>query len=154
MIENIRFTPNFTLHELLITQSRRFDAEQYNPPQHIVDNLRALSEHILQPLRDALGSPLTVNSGYRCPSLNRSINGARNSQHMSGHAADICDNLHGNRFLFEKIIELGLPFDQLIDEFGFRWVHISYDPARNRRQVLQAVKDASGKTVYVVPGGF
>jgi hypothetical protein len=39
----------------------------------------------------------------------------------------------------------------MIDEFGFRWVHVSYDPARNRRDVLQAVKDAKGKTIYIRP---
>jgi hypothetical protein len=151
MIDNIQFTPNFSLHELLLTQHRRFDQEQYNPPQQIVDNLRALCVNILQPLRDALGSPLKINSGYRCPSLNRSINGASGSQHMTGQAADIVDLTHGNEFLFKKIKELNLPFDQMIDEFGFRWVHISYDPKRNRKDILQAVKDAKGKTVYIRP---
>jgi len=151
MTPNIQFTPNFSLHELLLTQSRRFDEEQYNPPPEIVERLRALCVNVLQPLRDAVGAPIGINSGYRCPSLNRSVNGAKGSQHMSGHAADIVDHTHGNEFLFKKIKELNLPFDQMIDEFGFRWVHISYDPSRNRRQILQAVKDAAGKTVYVNP---
>ncbi len=151
MINNIQFTDNFSLHELLLTSHRRFDEEQYNPPVEIVENLRALVVNILQPLRDAMGTAISINSGYRCPSLNRSIGGARNSQHMTGHAADIVDFTNGNEFLFRKIKELELPFDQMIDEFGFRWVHISYDPTRNRRQILQAVKDAAGRTIYVTP---
>lgn len=153
MIQNIQFTANFSLHELLLTQNRNFDDEQYNPPPEIVEHLRALCVNILQPVRDAVGVSIHVNSGYRCPSLNRAIGGAANSQHMTGHAADIVDFTHGNEYLFKKIRELNLPFDQMIDEFGFRWVHISYDPARNRRQILQAVKDAAGRTVYVTPAG-
>jgi zinc D-Ala-D-Ala carboxypeptidase len=151
MTPNIQFTKNFSLHELLLTQNRNFDEEQYNPPQEVIENLRALCENVLQPLRDALGSAVSINSGYRCPSLNAAINGAKNSQHMTGQAADICDHTNGNPYLFKKIKELDLPFDQLIDEFGFRWVHVSYDPQRNRRAILQAIKDANGKTVYIHP---
>lgn len=149
MIKDRQFTKNFSLHEMLATDHRKFDAEQYNPPAEVVESLRLLAEHVLQPLRDAVGSPIRVNSGYRCPSLNKAIGGAKTSQHMSGQAADIIDLVHGNEFLFKKIKELKLPFDQLIDEFGFRWVHVSYDPARHRGDILQAQKDAKGKTHYV-----
>ncbi len=151
MTENIQFTANFSLYELLLTSHRRFDEEQYNPPAEVIENLRALCVNVLQPLRDALNSPVNLNSGYRCPSLNQAIGGARNSQHMTGHAADIIDLNNGNENLFKKIKQLNLPFDQMIDEFGFRWVHVSYDPVRNRRQILQAVKNGRGQTVYVTP---
>lgn len=149
MIKNIQFTKNFSLHELLVTSHRKFDEEQYNPPAEVVENLRALAVNVLQPLRDKTGTPIKVNSGYRCPSLNKAIGGASKSQHMTGHAADIIDLTNGNEFLFKKIKGLKLPFDQMIDEFGFRWVHVSYDPKRNRKEVLQAKKDAKGKTIYV-----
>ncbi len=151
MTSNIQFTKNFSLQELLLTSNRKFDDEQYNPPAEIIENLRALCINVLQPLRDALGTPVNLNSGYRCPSLNRAIGGAKNSQHMTGQAADIVDFTNGNEYLFEKINELNLPFDQMIDEFGFRWVHVSYDPSRNRKQILQAQKDTNGKTIYVNP---
>jgi len=151
MTPNIQFTKNFSLQELLLTVNRQFDEEQYNPPPEIIENLRALCVNILQPLRDLLGTPVNINSGYRCPSLNKSIKGAKNSQHMTGQAADIVDHTNGNEFLFKRIKELNLPFDQLIDEFGFRWVHVSYDPSRNRKQILQARKDAKGQTIYVTP---
>ena len=151
MTENIQFTTNFSLYELLLTSHRRFDEEQYNPPAEVIENLRALCVNVLQPLRDALNSPVNLNSGYRCPSLNQAIGGARNSQHMTGHAADIIDLNNGNENLFKKIKQLNLPFDQMIDEFDFRWVHVSYDPVRNRRQILQAVKNGRGQTVYVTP---
>ena len=151
MVTNIQFTPTFSLMELLVTEHRNFDEEQYNPPAAVIENLRALCVNILQPLRDSLGTPIKVNSGYRCPSLNKAIGGATNSQHMTGQAADIIDLIHGNESLFKKISELNLPFDQMIDEFNFRWVHVSYDPIRHRKDILQAQKDAKGKTVYVRP---
>ena len=151
MATNIQFTQNFSLQELLLTVHRNFDAEQYNPPDEVIENLRALCVNVLQPLRDALGTPLKINSGYRCPALNKAINGAKNSQHMTGQAADIIDLTNGNPYLFKKIKELNLPYDQMIDEFGFRWIHVSYDPKRNRHEILQAIKDAAGKTVYIHP---
>ncbi len=151
MINNVQFTKNFSLFELLVTSHREFDEEQYNPPPEVVENLRALCVNVLQPLRDALGTPIKINSGYRCPSLNKAIGGAQNSQHMTGHAADIIDLTNGNEFLFKRIKDLKLPFDQMIDEFGFRWVHVSFDPKRNRREILQARKDAAEKTIYVKP---
>ena len=151
MATDIQFTKNFSLQELLLTSHRMFDEEQYNPPADVIENLRALCINILQPLRDALGTPVNINSGYRCPSLNASIGGATNSQHMTGQAADIIDLTHGNVFLFNKIKEMNLPFDQMIDEFEFRWVHVSYDPVRHRHDILQAKKDANGKTIYVHP---
>jgi len=53
------------------------------------DNMRALIENVLDPLRERYGHPIYVSSGYRCPKLNSAVNGAINSQHMRGEAADI-----------------------------------------------------------------
>ena len=66
------------------------------------------------------------------------MGGVATSQHLTGHAADITTgNVVDNRRLFELAQRLGLPFDQLIDESNFTWIHISYDPRRNRRQILK-----------------
>ncbi len=121
-----------------MTAARLSFDEQYEPSENVISNLEALCENVLQPLRDPLNYPLHVISGYRCPRVNSTIGGASKSQHLTGHAADINDFTNGNEFLLKRIIELKLPFDQVINEFGFRWVHISYDPAKNRRQVLEA----------------
>ena len=60
------------------------------------DAVKALVETVLQPLRDNWGKPLHINSGYRCPALNKALKGAKNSQHTKGQAADIAsDNPHG-----------------------------------------------------------
>ena len=102
--------------------------------------LKALIEHVLDPLREAYGKPIVVTSGYRCPALNKAVGGSATSDHMRGCAADI----HGtpntkaeNKRLFYLIQSLNLDFDQLIDEKNFSWVHVSFRSFReNRNQVL------------------
>src|SRR5690606_28476100 len=96
-------------------------------------------------LRDALGTPVLVNSGFRSAAVNKAVGGAATSQHRLGQAADIRVNGMTSAQLARRIAELGLPFDQLIEEFG-RWVHVSYGP-RHRRQILRATSE-NGRTVY------
>lgn len=141
-------TEHFTLRELTksMTATRLGFDEQFDPSQEVIDNLQALAENILQPLRDAIGHVIYVHSGYRCERLNSYIHGAKGSQHMKGEAVDIENLQYGNEYLYRKIIELKLPFDQLINEFGFDWIHVSYSP-QNRRQILIAYK-FNGRTMY------
>lgn len=150
MIPNRQLSKNFSIRELIVSETAaRFNfTEQYEPPTAVIKNLEQLCIKILQPLRESLKYPIHVNSGYRCPRTNASIGGASKSQHLTGHAADIEDFKNGNEYLLRKIVELKLPFDQIINEFGYKWVHVSFDPKRNRRQVLEAVKNAQHKTVY------
>ena len=115
-----------------------------------VKNLTALIEKVLDPLREAYGKPIIVTSGYRCERLNRAVGGAASSQHVKGEAADIRsveDTPEENKKLFDLIVKLGLPFDQVINEYGYDWVHVSFG-SRNRRQKLKAVKK-NGRTSYV-----
>ena len=95
------------------------------------DNIKALVDNVLQPLRDAWGEPLAINSGYRCPEVNKAVGGVPTSQHTKGEAADVCPfgrNGHGDieviRKLAQKAVELRLPFDQMILYPSF--VHISF----------------------------
>jgi len=150
MIPNQQFTPNFSLHELLVseTAARKSFNEQFEPTPQVVENLRNLCIHVLQPLRDHLGYAVHVNSGYRCTRVNTLIGGVPSSQHLTGHAADIQDFTNGNEHLLKKIVELNLPFDQVINEFNYQWVHVSYDATHNRHVVLAATKDTNSKTVY------
>lgn len=107
------------------------------PSAEVRQNLTALVDNILDPLREAWGKPITVTSGYRSPALNKAVGGVSNSQHMSGQAADITTgNAVDNRRLFQLVQTLKLPFDQMIDESNFSWIHISYSP-RHRRQTLK-----------------
>jgi hypothetical protein len=147
----MRLTKNFTLAELLASQTavRRQITEQFAPSQEIIDNLKALTEQ-LQKIRDLVGV-IHVTSGYRCKRLNRIIGGAAKSQHIKGEAADIVFRGEGgNELLFETIKNSGIEFDQLIDEFDHSWIHVSFKRrGKNRKQVLRAVKNIHGKTIYI-----
>ncbi len=57
-------------------------------PDELMDNLKDLVEN-LQIIRDAIGKPIRIISGYRSPKYNRRIGGARKSQHMKAKAADM-----------------------------------------------------------------
>lgn len=139
----MQLTANFSLAELTVTGRNMPNV----PNEAEVASLRTLAEMILQPLRDTLGKPVRVNSAFRSEAVNRAVGGRATSQHRLGQAADIDVPGMTSVELATKIVALGLPFDQVIEEFG-SWVHVSYGP-RHRRQQLTAVK-RSGKTVYVL----
>ena len=127
----------FTIQELTKSTTAQQKGIKNIPSKEQEHNLIALIENILDPLREAYGGPIIVTSGYRCPALNKAVGGAKNSQHMTGQAADIRtvkDTRAENKKLFDLIQKLKLPFDQLIDEHNFDWVHVSYSN-RNRREV-------------------
>ena len=108
------------------------------PTKEVENNLNQLIDNILDPLREAWGQPIIIGSGYRCEALNKAVGGAAHSQHKLGQAADIhtkSDSIEDNKKLFELIKQLKLPFDQLINEYNYNWIHVSYSP-RNRRQIL------------------
>lgn len=105
-----------------------------------VANIMNLVDNVLDPLREAYGKPIWITSGYRCPALNQAVKGSPTSDHMYGRVADIVGTpatKEENRKLFYLIQSLGLPFDQLIDESNFSWVHVGYRSKKeNRGQVL------------------
>ncbi len=127
---------HFTMAELCRSDTARAHGIENTPPPQAKVCLLALVNNVLDPVRELWGGPVVVNSGFRCPVLNRLVGGRPSSQHLRGEAADITvGSPEKNRRLFRMIESSGLPFDQLIDESGYRWIHISH-AARNRRQVL------------------
>lgn len=128
----------FTIPELERSSTAKRLGIDNTAPTEARANLTALVDNVLDPLREAWGCPITVSSGYRCPRLNKAVGGVATSHHLRGMAADITTgNRANNRRLFQKIIDLGLPFTQLIDESNFSWVHVSYDPKDVKRQILR-----------------
>lgn len=68
---------------------REFRSRDGTPlPAHLRGNLLRLVRN-LQVLRDHLGRPVIVTSGYRSPAYNQQVGGARQSRHMTAEAADI-----------------------------------------------------------------
>lgn len=123
--DNNTFSENFALSEFVKTST---GVENIPGPEEIA-NLKALVDNILQPLRTAIGKPIKVTSGYRSELVNRMIGGAGNSQHVSGQAADIQVDGMTNQEIIDKVRELGLRYDQVIDEVkgNSSWVHITFN---------------------------
>jgi uncharacterized protein YcbK (DUF882 family) len=89
------------------------------------DAIYELVEEVLQPLRDEIGEPIDISSGYRCPELNAFIpRSSPTSQHTKGEAADIKARSLFPLDLARVIVRMGLPFDQLILYPTF--VHVSH----------------------------
>ena len=138
-------TRNFSLEEMLRSDTaiRCGIANRPKTKQEettVVENLRALCREVLQPLRDHLGRPVVISSGYRCRELNEKVGGAKNSQHMRGEAADI--RVKDSRELTEtmRFIMDETEFDQLIREKSAtgEWVHVSYKRnGKNRQHVFK-----------------
>lgn len=130
----------FTMKELTrsATADRLGIANTPTVPQAF--NLRQLVEKVLDPLREAYGKPIRVNSGFRSKALNAAVGGAKNSEHLCSRMSAAADITGGsaaeNRRLFLLAQELRLPFRQLIDEKNYSWIHISYNPYDVKRQVL------------------
>ena len=128
----------FTVKELVRSDTARRLGIDNTPPASAVEALHALVDNVLDPLRQAWGGPIHVNSGYRCPELNQIVGGTPGSQHQRGEAADITVGSQSrNRRLLALIKRLDLPVDQCIDEKGCRWIHVSHRAGRNRRQFLR-----------------
>ncbi len=127
----------FTMKELAKSSTANKLGIDNTPTSEASVALSNLVTHVLDPLREMYGKPITVNSGYRCPKLNAAVGGAKNSQHMKGEAADItAGNKTENKKLFELIRD-NLPFDQLLNESDYSWVHVSYvSSSKNRKQIL------------------
>lgn len=129
----------FTMNELTHSATAIRKGIDNTPDNTAKANLTALVANILDPLREAYGKPIVVSSGYRCAKLNRVVGGVARSQHISGQAADIqsvSKSKADHKKLFELAQRLRLPYDQLIDEYDYKWVHISFSTRGNRRQVL------------------
>lgn len=106
-------------------------------PYGIEDNLEGLAKEVLEPVRERLGKPIVVNSGFRCPIHNRAVGGATGSQHMKGEAADLRfqDSSCKIQDLAMAIVDGG-KWDQLILYPTF--VHVSWKrQGGNRRQILR-----------------
>ena len=136
----MRLSDNFTLEEMVRSTTAEAKGIKNIPSQDEIENLKELAVNVLQPIRDKYGKPIYINSGYRCPQLNRAVGGVNNSQHLCqrGAAADI--RSEDNKELWDLIVGMvdnkEIEVDQLIDESNLSWIHISYNKGKNRKQIL------------------
>ena len=142
----MQLTEHFTLDEFTrsITASRlKIDN---SVPDELMPNVK-LTAIKLELVRKALGKPIIITSGYRCPALNARVGGVSTSAHTKGLAVDFKSSFGTPKEICQRLIDAGVQFDKLIQEHN-QWVHIGFSPSNNRQIVLTAIKN-SGKTVYV-----
>jgi hypothetical protein len=112
------------------------------PNEEQVENMKLLAEEVFEPLREWVDAPIKVNSMFRSLELNTALKGSKTSSHMKGEAMDITSMGGKSNLEMFHWIKDNLCFDQLIWEFGSepKWLHVSYNKDKNRKQVLVTKK--------------
>ena len=106
------------------------------PNAEQLSNMKRVAELVFEPLRLWYGKPIKINSFFRSEKLNVAVGGAKNSDHKFGRAIDIsAGSKVENKKLFDWL-KANVEYDQLINEYDYRWVHVSYNINKNRKQVL------------------
>lgn len=136
----MNLSKNFTLSELTYSSTAESKGVDNIPDRWSLENLKKLCNDILQPIRDKYEKSIFINSGYRSPKVNRLVGGSLSSQHTKGEAADITvGSKEGNKKLFDMIVQMidkgEIKVGQLIDEYDYKWIHISL-PYRKVNQIL------------------
>ena len=148
----MKLSENFSLNELIKSQTAERKGIDNTPSTEHQDNLKSLCTHVLQPVRDHFSRVVSVSSGYRSQELCLAIGSKITSQHAKGEAADFEIFGVSNKELADYINE-NLEYDQLILEYwkesdpNSGWVHCSYSQNHNRKQYLKAFK-IDGATKY------
>ena len=126
---------NFTISELVKSDTADKHGISNTPDINSLDNLLNLIYYTLQPLRDKLGKPIVVTSGFRSVKVNQLVGGVSNSQHLYGQACDFVVNGMTPAQVVEFVKKSGVEFDQCLNEYN-QWTHISYNKEHNRKQIL------------------
>lgn len=143
----VMLSPNFSLQEFTASQSALRRGISNEPSVEALQCLKELVNNLLQPLRERIGKPFTITSGYRSPELNKAVGGSKTSQHNKGQAVDFVVKGLTPFEVCQIIATSGLDFDQLIYEGT--WIHVSYSKGKNRRQLLTAVFKDGQPTTYI-----
>ena len=134
---------NLSEHFVLGEFTRSKYPEVYNIPSHeAIANMKRLCVW-LEVLRNKVGHPIVINSGYRSPQLNRKVGGAPTSNHLTGCAVDIRTSgfeqaIEYTAILIAYATESNQEFDELLIEknrYGAVWLHFAVRPKENRHKV-------------------
>lgn len=106
------------------------------PNEDQLEAMKVVAMQCFEPLRQWYGKPIKINSFFRCEDLNSAVGGAKYSQHSKGEAIDMsAGSKEENEKLFNWC-KANLVYDQLINEYDFSWVHISFSRYGNRNQIV------------------
>lgn len=144
-------SPHFTYEEFTHSDYAKKHGINNDMGQTEYYNAERLCLDVLEPIRDELGMPINITSGYRCKQLNDAIGGSKTSQHCDMTAADIhCKDMDKLWNVIIDMIKSGeIECGQLINEFNLQWLHISLPTRGKLNEVLKATKK-NGKTIYTI----
>lgn len=137
----MQISTHFNLAEFTRSETALRRGTRVTPDERQLHNLIRLVETVMQPIRDAVGSPIVITSGLRPTWLNTMVGGARDSAHLAGRAADWIAPGRDQAEIWAIVRELDLLMDQCINEFPPNgWIHsaIAPDTRRERREYLTA----------------
>jgi hypothetical protein len=131
----MKISEHITYDEATLSPTAIRNGISNQPNEQELNNMKLVAENCFEPLRKMWGKPIKINSFFRSQSLNQLVGGSPLSQHTKGQAIDITT---GSKTDNKKLFELAktLDFDQLINEYDFSWIHISYKTSGNRKQIL------------------
>jgi len=131
----MKISEHITFDEATLSPTAIRNGISNQPNEQELSNMKLVAEHCFEPLRKMWGKPIKVNSFFRSQSLNQLVGGSPLSQHTKGQAIDITTGTKSDN---KKLFELAktLDFDQLINEYDFSWIHISFKASGNRKQIL------------------
>ena len=138
----MKLSEHLELSEVIRSESAKRNGISNMPTQDHIENFKILATKVFEPIREHFGVPIRISSGYRSSALNKCVGGSETSQHSSGEAIDIDQDATTitNKQVFQYIKD-NLAFDQLINEFNYSWVHVSYKAnGKQRGEVLEAYK--------------
>jgi putative chitinase len=154
-----QLTEHFNLSEMTVSPTAKRLGLSNQPTAEHIENMRYCCEKILEPVRAKFG-PVTINSSYRAPAVNKAVGGSKTSQHVNGQAIDFEVKGVDNKKVADWVAD-NLEFDQVILEFytagdkNSGWVHASIKKGGgNRKQRLIAKKSKAGGTQYVPVADF
>lgn len=144
----MQLTDHFTLDEFELSQTAARAGLDNHIPIEFMANVRQLAA-TLERIRNLLGRPITITSGYRSPAVNKRVGGAAKSAHLEARAADfICPAFGSPRKVAQYLQACPIEFDQLIEEGT--WLHLAIPPTGQpaRREILTARFDPEGRATY------
>jgi hypothetical protein len=132
----MRISKHISIEEATLSPTALRLGIDNTPNEEVLINMKLVAERCFEPIRNWYNQPIKVNSFYRCEALNKAVKGSATSQHTQGKAMDISTGTKaGNKLIYEWA-KNNLIFDQLINEYDYAWVHISYNKNNNRNQTL------------------
>jgi len=139
----VKLSEHLELSEVIRSESAKRNGISNMPMPDHIENFKILATKVFEPIREHFGVPIRISSGYRSAALNKCVGGSATSQHSSGEAIDIDQDATTitNKQVFEYIKD-NLTFDQLINEFNYAWVHVSYKAnGKQRGEIWEAYKE-------------